>query len=264
MDRTLVQRFILQTLVALFAEDIDLLERYFFTRLLKECVTPAESYDLIGGLFDAMNQPGRTPGGRYKGVDYFNGGLFRDPAKIELNYGEIAQLGLAATQDWSKVNPEIFGTLFQHTMKQDPEDNERRAFGAHFTSFVDIMKIVGPTIVAPWRDQIENAKGIKELRNLHERLARYTVLDPACGSGNFLYVAYREIKRLEGQIIERIKNLKGPEETEELRLSFVTARNFYGIDINPFAVELAKVTLMIGRKLAEDELHLGEHPLPPG
>lgn len=259
IDRKLVQRFILQTLVALFAEDIDLLERYFFTRLLKDCQKPADSYDLIGGLFEAMNTPGRISGGRYKGVDYFNGGLFREPARIELNHGEVAQITLAATQDWSKVNPEIFGTLFQHTMKQDPDDNERRAFGAHFTSFVDIMKIVEPTIVRPWRELIENAKGLKALRKLHERLAKFTVLDPACGSGNFLYVAYREIKRLEKSIIDRVKELGGP---RDLGLSFVTAKNFYGIDINPFAVELAKVTLMIGRKLAVDELHLDEHVLP--
>ena len=187
IDRALAQRFILQTLVALFAEDIDLLEKYTLTQLLDECLSPRDSYDLLGGLFDAMNTPGRTAGGRFKGVDYFNGGLFADPARLELYDDELNQLQAAARHDWSKVRPEIFGTLFQHST----ETKERRAFGAHFTSPVDIMKIVSPTIVAPWRELIENASTIKRLIELRERLERFIVLDPACGSGNFLYIAYR-------------------------------------------------------------------------
>ena len=83
VDRALAQRFTLQMLVALFAEDIGLLERYFVTQLLDECKQPRDSFDLLGGLFTAMNTPGGTRGGRYKGVDYFNGGLFAEPARID-------------------------------------------------------------------------------------------------------------------------------------------------------------------------------------
>ena len=79
VERGLAQRFTLQTLVALFAEDIGLLEQYTLTKLLEECKKPEDSYDLLGGLFEAMNTPGKTQGGRFKGVDYFNGGLFRSP-----------------------------------------------------------------------------------------------------------------------------------------------------------------------------------------
>lgn len=257
-DREQSQRFILQMLVALFAEDIDLLERDFVTRLLDECERPADSYDLIGNLFVEMNTPGRTPGGRYRGVDYFNGGLFRRPARIELSGEELDLLRNAARKDWAMVRPEIFGTLFEHSL----DASERHAYGAHFTNAVDIMKIVTPTIVEPWTVRIDAADTQAKLHALLERLQRFTVLDPACGSGNFLYLAYREIKRLEARILERIAELSDRDRSQQTRFGFVTARNFFGLDINPFAIELAKVTMSIARKLAIDELHVSEEPLP--
>ena len=203
VDRSEAQRFILQILVALFSEDIGLLEQYTLTKLLEDCKEPADSYDLLGGLFEAMNNPNGNLGGRFKGVDYFNGGLFVKPARLELYPDEIAQLRQAATSKWSMVSPEIFGVLFEHSMNKD----ERRAFGAYFTSPVDIMKIVGPTIVEPWREQIENATTLGRLNGLLQRMHEYKVLDPACGSGNFLYIAYRELKRLEARIFERIAEI---------------------------------------------------------
>jgi hypothetical protein len=257
IDWSFAQRFVLQMLVALFAEDIGLLEKYFVTTLLNECKRRADSYDLLGGLFEAMNTPSGARGGRYKGVEYFNGGLFAEPARVELFPEELNQLRKAAKADWSKVRPEIFGTLFEHSIDQD----KRHAFGQQFTNPVDIMKIVGPTIVAPWRELIENAKTLQRLQELHHRLDHFTVLDPACGSGNFLYIAYREIKRLEAVILERMKEFPS-KSSGQAQLSFVTAQNFYGIDIEPLAVELAKVTMMIARKLAIDELHVAENALP--
>lgn len=157
----------------------------------------------------------------------------------------------AAASDWSKVSPEIFGAIFQDSMDAE----ERHAFGAHYTSPVDIMKIVKPTISDPWTQAIDAAKTAKKLNDLLERLTTLRVLDPACGSGNFLYLAYREMKRLETKIRERLKT-EFP--NEQPALIHVNVRQFFGIDINPFAVELAKVTLMIGRKLAIDELHIGD------
>jgi SAM-dependent methyltransferase len=139
---------------------------------------------------------------------------------------------------------------------------ERHAMGGHYTSPADIMKIVEPTIARPWREQIENARSLDRLIALRERMRHYTVLDPACGSGNFLYLAYRELKRLEVRLNERITEKDPRQAARQRGLGFVTARQFYGIDIVPFAVELAKVTLMIGRKLAIDELHVTEPALP--
>lgn len=257
IDRDLAQRFTLQALMSLFAQDIDLLDKYFFTRLLDDCTTPARAYDLIGQLFVEMNTPGKTPGGRFKGVPYFNGGLFANPARIELTMEEIELLREAAKFSWSKVRPEIFGAIFEHSMDSD----ERRAYGAHYTSPVDIMKVVGPTIVEPWQQRIDNAKTLKELEKLLMRIENFRVLDPACGSGNFLYIAYRELKRLEARIYERMGEYKSIDASQR-PMGFVSTRNFFGMDINPFAVELAKVTMMLAHKLAIDELHIQEQALP--
>lgn len=258
VERGLAQRFILQSLMALFSEDIGLLEKYFFTRLLNDCGTPAETHDLIGGLFTAMNTHGNTSGGRFKDVPYFNGGLFSEPARLEITTGELNLLREAAVFDWSKVRPEIFGALFEHSLGKE----ERHAYGAHYTHPTDIMKIVGPTIVEPWRERIRSAKTLKELQGLRERIQRFKVLDPACGSGNFLYIAYRELKRIEASIYERMADEYKSVDPDQRPFGFVSASNFYGLDINPFAVELAKVTMMLAHKLAIDELHISEPALP--
>lgn len=257
IDRDLAQRFVLQTLVALFSEDIGLMEKYSVTRLLED-VDESNSFDLLGGLFRAMNNRNGNSGGRFKDVPYFNGGVFSNPAELELTGPEIILLRECATFDWSKVQPEIFGTVFEQTLGKD----ERHAQGAHFTHPADIMKIIGPTVVEPLRAQIERAN-LKQLMALLHRLHEIRVLDPACGSGNFLYICYRELKRLEARIFERI-NQEFPSRAapEQIPMSYLSARNFYGIDRNAFAVELAKVTMMIARKLAIDELHISENALP--
>ncbi len=265
VDQPTAQRFILQMLVALFAEDIDLLPKYFVTQLLQDITTPAQSHDLLGGLFEAMDTSPALTGGRFKGVPYFNGGLFARPVRLELHDLELVLLRKAAAHDWKKVQPEIFGTLFEHSLDDGTvagTRDERRAQGAHFTHPADIMKIVGPTLVDPWREQIEGAKTLKRLGELRERLHQFRVLDPACGSGNFLYVAYRELKRLEARLLERIAEFPSRAERGQIALSYLSAQNFFGLDINPFAVEIAKVTMMVARKLAIDELHISERALP--
>jgi hypothetical protein len=258
IDRATAQRFILQMMLALFAEDIGLLEKYFVTQILDDCHSPADTFDMIGGLFQAMNNPITAMGGRFRGVPYFNGGLFSTPACVELMDLELVLLRKAAAFDWSKVQPEIFGTLFEHSL----EKAARHAYGAHFTHPVDIMKIVGPTVVRPWREQIESAKTLKRLLELRDRLHHFKVLDPACGCGNFLYITYREIKRIEARLFERVDEFKSQAQPGQMRLSFLSAQNFYGMDISPFAVEIAKVTMMIARKLVIDELHITENALP--
>lgn len=258
VDQPLAQRFILQMLMALFAEDIGLLEKYFVTDVLNQCKGKQDTYDLLGGLFEAMNTKGGVKGGRFKGVAYFNGGLFAEPARVELDADQRTLLKEAAQFDWSKVRPEIFGTIFEHSLGQEA----RHATGAHFTSPVDIMKVVGPTIVAPWSEQIESADTLGRLKELLTRIENFTVLDPACGSGNFLYVAYRELKRLEARIYDRMAVEYKSVDPQQRSFGFVSTRNFYGMDINPFAVDIAKVTMMLAHKLSIDELHINENALP--
>ena len=256
-DELTAQRFILQCVLAMFAEDRGLLPRDLFISCVKECLNGGNSYDVLGGLFQQMNQPGITPVGKYQGVDYFNGGLFSIIHPIELNQKELEFLDVAARQDWSKIRPAIFGNIFEGTANTE----ERHTYGMHFTSEADIMKIVRPTISRYWEEKIEQAGTIGELNTLQLELQQYKVLDPACGSGNFLYVAYQELKRIEQLLIEKIANRRRSA-SEQLQISFVTPKQFYGMDINPFAVELARVTLMIARKVAIDRFNLTEASLP--
>lgn len=258
VERPLAQRFTLQMLMALFSEDIGLLDKYLVTKVLDECKSPQDTHDLLGGLFTAMNTKGGVKGGRFKGVPYFNGGLFADPALVELVADERALLKDASQFDWSKVRPEIFGTLFEHSLGKE----QRHATGAHFTSAVDIMKVVGPTIVEPWTRLIDSATTLERLRKLLARIESFTVLDPACGSGNFLYIAYRELKRLEAHIYERMAVEFKSVDARQRPFGFVSTANFYGMDINQFAVDIAKVTMMLAHQLAIDELHISEPALP--
>jgi hypothetical protein len=252
IDRALAQRFILQAVMAMFAEDIRLLPRHLFSEAIRDVLDGRGSaYDLVFGLFREMNTPGNTPAGRFLGTPYFNGGLFADVTPFDLTTEEVAALGFASAENWTEVRPAIFGTLFEQSLEKD----ERHAYGAYYTSEADIQKVVLPSIVRPWRVRIEEASTLEELGQVERDLLALRVLDPACGSGNFLYVAYRELRRLERQLDEKRQRLsRRARRQEETRLAFVSTKQFYGIDLRPFAVEVAKVTLMLARKLAADEL----------
>src|SRR5690606_21473379 len=155
----------------------------------------------------------------------FNGGLFNSVDPVELNFKELDLLYKASQENWAKVRPSIFGSIFESSM----DSKKRHAEGVHFTSELDIQKIVYPTIVKPIHDKIEKAKTKKQLVPILEEIRTMKVLDPACGSGNFLYIAYRELVRLEMEVMERIdKNFS----SDQLQMSDVSAKNFYGIDIN--------------------------------
>jgi type II restriction/modification system DNA methylase subunit YeeA len=257
IEKLIGQRFILQCVLAMFAEDRQLLPRDMFISCVQDCMNGASSYDVLGGLFREMNQPGITPAGRYQGVDYFNGGLFSQIHAIELTREELNFLDVSARENWSKVRPAIFGNLFEGTV----DKKERHARGIHYTSEVDIMKIVRPTISRYWEDRIETANTVKELSSLQIELQSYRVLDPACGSGNFLYIAYQELKEIERNLLAKIQSLSKSKD-KQMQMGLVTPLQFYGMDTNPFAVELARVTLMIARKIAIDNLQLTEPALP--
>jgi len=245
-QREIAQRFILQSLVAMFSEDVDLLPRGLFYDLVKDCLEgTASSYDLIGGLFEQMNKEQRARGGRFKDVDYFNGGLFSVVEPVELQGSELELLMGASEQNWAKVNPAVFGTLLQSSM----EEGERHAFGAHFTTEADIQKVVEPTITRPWRERIEAASTLKELQNLRSEMRRYVVLDPACGSGNFLYVAYRELKRLERELVLKAYEGWAQRGKDRMKGTAISLDQFRGMDILAFAVELARVTLTLAKEI---------------
>ena len=249
------QRLTLQLVIAMFAEDIDLLPAGTITTIVRECLEGGQSsHDLLNGLFRQMNNATPARHGRYAGVPYFNGGLFSETVDVELNEYELGLIGGgqgAASQDWTKVNPAIYGTLFEQSMGSKTQHQH----GRHFTSEADIERIVGPTIVRPWQARIDAAKSKGELLEIRKELRAFRVLDPACGSGNFLYVAFREMSRLDLRLMTRLKEMVSPAEFHKQAklISGISPLQFFGIDNDPFGVELAKVTLMLAKKLAHDE-----------
>lgn len=255
VPRDQAKRFVLQIVVSMFAEDIDLIPAGTVTRIVTDCLEHGQSsYDLFGEMFRQMNNPKPAGGGRFAGVPYFNGGMFSTIEPVELTKFELDLIGGpkgAASQDWSKINPAIFGTLFQQSM----DENVQHRHGRHFTSEADIQRIIKPTIARPWREKIDQASTMKELLRLRRELAKFRVLDPACGSGNFLYVAFRELARLDMRLMTRLQmNFSHKEfERQAKVLCAITPNQFFGIDNDTFGVELAKVTLMLAKKLVLDE-----------
>ena len=157
---------------------------------------------------------------------------------------------------------DIFGSLLQGTLGAEAQ----HALGAHYTHEVDIQKVIKPSIVDPWRERIDGARTLDDVRRLQHELMNYVVLDPACGSGNFLYAAYRELRRIERRLHERERELRlaeGRQRSDQGALAaFFPLTNIRGIEIDAFAVALARVTLWMGHKLAVDELGLDEATLP--
>ncbi len=251
-DRQRSQRFMLQLLVAMFSEDTGLLPNGLLLEILNDCTKGFSSYDLIGELFRQMDNSQMARGGRYQGVRYFNGGLFKTVDPIDFNSEELELLIGAAKENWSIIHPAIFGTLFQNSM----DKHDRHALGAHFTSEVDIQRVVLPTIIEPWRERIEQTNTTKGLLSLRKDLENFHVLDPACGSGNFLYVAYRELIRLELELLTKLYKIASSKDRNKIRAaSLINIRQFHGIDTQEFAVELAKVTLIIAKELALSEVN---------
>ncbi len=135
------------------------------------------------------------------------------------------------------------------------EKEQRHALGAHYTSEADIQRIIGPTIVKPWQEQIDNAKSEKQLSSLRESLKNFRVLDPACGSGNFLYVSFREMAKLDIRILSKLRGMLPDYRYKKYvpQLNVISPKQFFGLELDEFGAELAKVTLMLAKKLAMDD-----------
>jgi hypothetical protein len=247
-EREVVQ-FTLQCILTMFAEDIGLLPQEYFTSLLYDGARGRDVEKRLRELFRLMSKRD-IPGPR--AVPFFNGGLFTDPVTLPLGDAQLAALTKASEANWKYVDPHIFGSVFQGIMN----DAERHKSGAHYTAHDDIMRVVGPTIVEPWRQRIREAKSLAALLEVRASLFDYRVLDPACGSGNFLYVAFRELYRLDTELLARIREFPSTQGQSKARVTWgsgIKTSNFFGLDTNPFAVELAKVTLNIAKKIAFDE-----------
>lgn len=262
VDSEIARDFTLQATWCCFAEDLDMFPEQLLTQAVERLRSDpgASSYDILGELFEWLNRAGDRPsGGAFKGAPYVNGGLFEHPARVELEPAEIELLLTATRADWHKVEPSVFGGLFTGTLA----DERRRVAGAHYTPEAEIQKIVQPTIVRPWRRRIAGVADAGEAVALLEELAAFRVLDPACGSGNFLYVAYQELRTLEQALKGEIARLFSETgRTAPSDLPRVSLSNMLGIEKDPFAARLAQVVLWIGHKIAVDKHGLAEDVLP--
>ena len=247
-DKERTQHFILQCVLALFSEDVELLPKGFFTQIIQDCLDgKCDAYDEIGNLFRQMANPVPARAGKLKDIRYFNGGLFKEIDPVILDQHCLEVLKEVADKDWTKVNPSIFGALCEGTMRS----KERHKFGAHFTSEVDMLRVITPTIIRPWKEKIAKADTIEKLNEVRRQMGEYRVLDPACGCGNFLFVAYREMKELECQVIDKLFEFPS-HQRRNFNFNFpsvIKTSQFFGIDVQPIAVEVAKMTMMIAKEL---------------
>jgi type II restriction/modification system DNA methylase subunit YeeA len=263
-----VAHFVNQLVFCMFAEDVGLLPDHLFTKMLTASRARPERFEgNAAKLFGAMATGGDID---FEPIDWFNGGLFTDASVLPVDRDDIGELLNAARRDWSQIDPSILGTLFERGL--DPA--KRSQLGAHYTDREKIMMIVRPVIIEPleaeWAEALaritalvesapkrtaerlltptERGKATRvmaEAATIHsafiERLARFRVLDPACGSGNFLYVALKALKD-----IEHRANLDA--EALGLPRGFprVGPENVLGIELNPYAAELARVSVWIG------------------
>ncbi|TAU22554.1 class I SAM-dependent DNA methyltransferase [Rhizobium leguminosarum] len=264
-----VAHFVNRLVFCMFAEDVGLLPDNLFTKMLEVSRrNPAEFSQNAATLFGAMARPGGKVG--FTAIEWFNGGLFEDDAVLPMDADDIDQLLRAARRDWSQIDPSILGTLFERGL--DPA--KRSQLGAHYTDRDKIMMIVRPVIIeqleAEWAEAlarmaalVDNAprqtkekllrgaelakrtRALAEATAIHEtfveRLANFRVLDPACGSGNFLYVALRALKDIEHRANLDAEALGLPRGFPRVGPECVL-----GIELNPYAAELARVSVWIG------------------
>ncbi|MHB1883482.1 MAG: DNA methyltransferase [Acidimicrobiales bacterium] len=261
-DPATVRRFLLQLVWCMFAESLGLLEGHPIERIVAGLLDDGErsSAAELGYLFDVLNSTDQSlRGGLYSGAPYANGGLFAVPARVHLIAEELRVLAEAATFDWREVDPTIFGALMEECLGRA----RRWELGAHYTHEVDILRIVRPSIVAPFSEGIDAATTLAEAIEVLERLCSLRVLDPACGCGNFLYVAYRELRNLEQRAKGRIDELaRASGVAAPAALPSYPISNLYGIEIDEFAALIARVTLWMGHKLVTDAHGLVEPVLP--
>lgn len=287
-----VAQFVTRALFSMFAEDVGLLPADSFSGLLRSYRDALDLVpDALENLWHTMDSGGFSPGVKAR-LPAFNGRLFKDAEALPVTQAQLDLLIQAADADWQDVEPAIFGTLLERAL--DPA--ERHMLGAHFTPRAYVERLVLPTLVEPLRAEFDAAQAAAtnllheaeeatdpkkqralereaadQLQAFHHRLCRLRVLDPACGSGNFLYVALEHLKRLEGEVLNAMEGytdrqgLLGTaagvfDMTEGLT---VTPRQFLGLEINPRAATIAEVVLWIGHLQWHRRTHDGLDDLAP-
>lgn len=251
-----VARFLMRCLFSMFAEDVELIDKGSFTDLLKRLRGhPEHAAPALQGLWQTMNTGGFSQV-LMKDLKRFNGGLFADSTALPLDNVQLSLLIEAAEADWRQVEPAIFGTLLERAL----DAKQRHKLGAHYTPRAYVERLVMPTIMEPlrsdWKDVqtavqrlMEDGKpdeARKLVHDFHRKLCETTVLDPACGSGNFLYVSLEMMKRLEGEVTALLEELGETQSSLGLSGMTVDPHQFLGIELNPWAAAVAELVLWIG------------------
>jgi hypothetical protein len=241
-----MNHFMARLIFCFFAEDTGI---FYGSGLFTDTITQmsdrdsSNTHEVISTLFRAMNtkieERGSAKLPRWAdGFPYVNGGLFSGNLEVP-RFSKIARSYLLhiGNLDWQKINPDIFGSMIQ-AVAEDADDDDRRQLGMHYTSVPNILKVLNPLFLDDLRTKLEEAgDNPRMLLNLRNRMARIRVFDPACGSGNFLVIAYKEMRAIEADINKRRGELE--------RRSVIPKTNFRGIEIRDFPAEVARLALVI-------------------
>src|ERR1700722_6771727 len=251
-----VAMFLMRCLFTMCAEDVGLLPEKSFKEVLEGCEKNPEAFTHdVGQLWEAMDL-GTWAHVLKTRVKKFNGEFFRNRTALPLGREEIGELRQAASYSWKEVDPSIFGTLLEQALDAE----ERKRLGAHYTPRAYVERLVVATIIEPVREDWRNVQATAEtksasgdlngaaaeVRRFHDKLCETKVLDPACGTANFLYVSLELMKRLEGEVLEALLDLGGQEALRGLGSHSVDPHQFLGLEINPRAAAIAELVLWIG------------------
>ena len=256
----LVAGFLTRCLFSMFAEDVGLLPMQngkgaFRTLLESLQADPPQFVPLLAALWREMDVGGFSVVLRTT-LPRFNGKLFKQPDVIPLDRDQIGLLIEAAQADWTQVEPAIFGTLLERALTP----SERHALGAHYTPRAYVERLVLPTVIEPLREEWRNVQAAAlllanegkldaaraEVDVFHHHLCQIRVLDPACGSANFLYVTLEHMKRLEGEVLDQMHAFGGGQQRIEAEGLTVDPHQFLGLELNPRAAAIAELVLWIG------------------
>ncbi|MCL2075618.1 MAG: class I SAM-dependent DNA methyltransferase [Betaproteobacteria bacterium] len=247
-----VSQFLMRCIFSMFAEDMSLIPAGSFTDIIQKSILQPGGYKhYLNDLWNAMNK-GEFSVLLDKQLLRFNGHIFYDPEVLPLEREHLGILLEAAKADWREVEPAIFGTLLEHALNP----KERHKLGAHYTPRAYVERLVIPTVMQPLRkewDDVQTTASVlfnqgkekeacKTVAGFHERLRGIRVLDPACGSGNFLYVTMEHMKRLEGEVLQALASY-GERQASLLQID---PHQFLGLEINPRAAHIAEMVLWIG------------------
>lgn len=254
--------YLTRLLFLLFGDDAGLWEADLFTRFVEENTTPENLGPQLNALFEVLN----TPENRRRNVPeslaafpYVNGAIFAEPMRTQyFNEAMHTALKHACRFNWSEISPAIFGSLFQLVKSKEA----RRSDGEHYTSEKNILKTIGPLFLDELRAEADRLIGsrstsVKKLREFRDSLADHLFMDPACGSGNFLIVAYRELRKIETDLIVAIRRKEGTLQDMALDVTFeqkLSIGQFYGIELNWWPARIAETAMFLVDHQANKEL----------